>query len=630
MTTWLIGPIKLPALVWGERRGDNVHQCPFCHILLLTGERPGFCCGKNGRYLNKVPPLPPLPEQYNIFLHHPQISSLSRILNLIFSFASLETTHQFPEISGPPGFVAIQGRVYHRVRPSHLNSAVHWFLYDGFLRDNIPHSEWAAMIPPDWIDAMENSLLQHNSFVQSLCFLSSIDPNRCPEAHLAIKDSGSTSEIAAIMNYANTTHNEARSRNMVLIRHDGENQNISTISRLWEPLAYPLLFPHATLGWGVSGSNDEIDTGLAAHLQDDSETPTRQIMHYRGRVLRKSRFQIFGRLTNEYLVDMFSRNLDTWLNYIRINQKRLRQEDASLMDVPYVPDHQNIYLPSSFLGSNRWASEQIADSLAIAAAFGPPTFFITFTCNANWPEIQSLLRPGQDFTDVPIVVVRVFRQKLSALESTLKTMFPNAGRLLYIVHSVEFQKRGLPHAHILMKFEHDCIHPTDIDAVVNAEMASNPDDAQLIQTYMMHNHPSGEPPKYCERLDAEGHKYCRFGYPQQLQTSTTIDAEGRIHYRRRKNGDMMVVPHCLPLLRKFLCHINFEVANTSHLFQYLFKYIHKGENLHTYEHLMLNKLQVLIVHNIVFAWEIQTKLWMKSKIIGTAATCPPERPLGAF
>jgi hypothetical protein len=209
-------------------------------------------------------------------------------------------------------------------------------------------------------------------------------------------------------------------------------------------------------------------------------------------------------------------------------------------------------------------------------------------------------------------------------------MFPNAGRLLYIVHSVEFQKRGLPHAHILMKFEHDCIHPTDIDAVVNAEMASNPDDAQLIQTYMMHNHPSGEPPKYCERLDAEGHKYCRFGYPQQLQTSTTIDAEGRIHYRRRKNGDMMVVPHCLPLLRKFLCHINFEVANTSHLFQYLFKYIHKGENLHTYEHLMLNKLQVLIVHNIVFAWEIQTKLWMKSKIIGTAATCPPERPLGAF
>lgn len=581
MSTWAIGPIKSPVLVWGERRGNNVHQCPFCHIPLLTGERPGFCCGKNGQYLHDVPPLPPLPEQYETFLAHPQISSHSRILNLIFSFASLETTHQFPQIGGPPGFFAIQGRVYHRVRPSHCNSAVHWFLYDGFLRDKIPHSEWATTIPSEWIDAMETSLLLHNPFVQSLCFLSSIDPNLCPAAHLTIKDSGPTSEIAAVMNYANTTRNDAQSRSVVVVRHDGDNQSISTISRLWEPLAYPLLFPHGTLGWGVVGSDSEIETGLAAHSQDDVDSSTRQIMHYRARVLREPRFQIFGRLTNEYLVDMFSRNLETRLNYIRINQNRLRQEDASLMGVPFVPDHQNVYLPASFLGSNRWASEQIADSLAIAAAYGPPTFFVTFTCNANWPEIQSQLRPGQDFTDMPIAVVRVFRLKLTALESTLKSMFPNAGRLLYIVHSVEFQKRGLPHAHILLKFEHDCIHPDDVDAVVSAEMPLDADDAQLVHTFMIHNHPlpAKEPSKYCERVDADGRKYCRFGYPQNLQPSTTIDAEGRVHYRRRKSGDEMVVPHCLPLLRKFQCHLNFEVANTSHLFQYLFKYIHKGDDL---------------------------------------------------
>jgi hypothetical protein len=112
------------------------------------------------------------------------------------------------------------------------------------------------------------------------------------------------------------------------------------------------------------------------------------------------------------------------------------------MGVAYVPDHQNIYLPASFLSSNRWAFEQISNSLTIAAAYGPPTFFITFTCNANWPEIQCQLEPGQDFTDVPIVVVCVFHQKLSALEVTLKSMFPNAGHLLYIVHSIEFQKRA--------------------------------------------------------------------------------------------------------------------------------------------------------------------------------------------
>lgn len=55
-----------------------------------------------------------------------------------------------------------------------------------------------------------------------------------------------------------------------------------------------------------------------------------------------------------------------------------------------------------------------------------------------------------------------------------------------------------------------------------------------------------------------------------------IDTDGRILYRRRRPGDEMVMPHCLPLIRKFQCHISFEVAGTSHLFRYIFKYIHKG------------------------------------------------------
>ena len=45
--------------------------------------------------------------------------------------------------------------------------------------------------------------------------------------------------------------------------------------------------------------------------------------HYRAQILREERFQIFGRLTNEYIVDMFSRDLECRLNYIRSNQLRL-------------------------------------------------------------------------------------------------------------------------------------------------------------------------------------------------------------------------------------------------------------------------------------------------------------------
>ncbi|KAJ6556294.1 hypothetical protein B0H19DRAFT_947395, partial [Mycena capillaripes] len=114
VTTWQIGSISDPRLSWGAQRGTHVHQCSKCSILLLTGESPGFCCGPAGSKFHEVQPLPPLPPEFNIFLNDHRISHLSRILNLMLSFASLETTQPFPHIDGPPGFMAIQGRVYHR------------------------------------------------------------------------------------------------------------------------------------------------------------------------------------------------------------------------------------------------------------------------------------------------------------------------------------------------------------------------------------------------------------------------------------------------------------------------------------------------------------------------------------
>ena len=573
-STWHINPISSMKLSWGGERAGRLHKCRTCGILLLTGERPGFCCGPGGSKYHEVPPLPPLPPQYNVFLNHRDISHNSRILNLIFSFAALETSHAFPNIDGPPGFLAIQGRVYHRVRPNHTNSAVRWLLYDGFMQ-NIPYPAWASLLPSTWIDAMRLALQNTNPFVNALQHYSVISRNY-PNAELILQDSGAA-EVAAIMSYDNTTRSQIKTRCLIISRQSGTNQAISTVSRLWEPLAYPLLFPHGTLGWGLSGNHQHVP-----HSIDDNNTEndavTTQMWHYQARLLREERFQIFGHLTNEYIVNMFSRDLECRLNYIRTNQLRLRRNDAALMDVPDIEPNENIYLPASFLGSRRWASNQIADSLAIAAAKGNPTFFITMTCNSNWPEIQSQLCPGQDFTDIPAAVVRVFKRKLTLLLQTLKTMFPHAGRLLYCIHSVEFQKRGLPHAHILVKYPNDCIHPNDIDSVVSAEVPYDANDALLVNTFMRHNHPSPNRPasKYCQYELPDGSRTCRFRYPHPLQPETTFDPDSRIHYRRRNPGDEMIVPHCLPLLRKFQCHINFEVANTSHIFQYLFKYIHKG------------------------------------------------------
>jgi hypothetical protein len=338
---------------------------------------------------------------------------------------------------------------------------------------------------------------------------------------------------------------------------------------LWEPLAYPLFFPNGTLGWGVTDQNSDSPT-----------PPCTQMWYYRACLLHEPRFQFFGHLTNEYIVDMFSRDLDTRLEYIRRNQGHALQDDAALMGKAEIQPSENIYLPSSFLGSRRWSHEQIADSLTIAAHLGNPTFFITMTCNPEWPEITSQLRAGQNFTHIPLVVCRVFKQKLHFFLQTLKTMFPNAGPIRYCIHCIEFQKRGLPHAHILIKYSRDCIMAMDIDSVVSAEMPHNIQDAALVQQFMTHNHPSptATHSSYCQKVQQDGTRLCRFGYPFALQENTTTTEDGRVKYRRRKAGDEMIVAHCLPILRQFQCHINFEVASTSHLFQYIFKYIHKGMN----------------------------------------------------
>lgn len=317
--TWLIGPISTPKLEWGTNRNGAIHKCPICEVILLTGESPGFCCGPRGSKFTDVPALPPLPDEYNTFINHPDISKQSRKLNLVFSFASLETTHAFPNIHGGPSFVAIEGKIYHRVRPNHNSSAVKWLLHDGFSLNHAPFPNLAVQIPSTWKESFRAALTRVNPLVHSLQNLANLDENLCPQAHLILKDSGTTPEIAAIMSFENTTESQIRSRRLIISKSIGTVWKVPTISRFWEPLAYPLFFPHGTLGWGLVGGDRNTQQNLATD-ERDVDTPTTQMWHYRARILREERFSIFGRLTNEYLVDMFTRDLETRLNYIRLNQ----------------------------------------------------------------------------------------------------------------------------------------------------------------------------------------------------------------------------------------------------------------------------------------------------------------------
>ena len=64
----------------------------------------------------------------------------------------------------------------------------------------------------------------------------------------------------------------------------------------------------------------------------------------------------------------------------------------------------------------------------------------------------------------------------------------------------------------------------DINAVVSAELPSNPSDRLLVQKFMMHSHPNGTIPPYCNKKNNQN--ICRFKYPFEINQNTYINNEG--------------------------------------------------------------------------------------------------------
>ncbi|GKB61559.1 hypothetical protein Tco_0917745 [Tanacetum coccineum] len=159
-----------------------------------------------------------------------------------------------------------------------------------------------------------------------------------------------------------------------------------------------------------------------------------------------------------------------------------------------------------------------------------------------------------------------------------------------VVYVIEFQKRGLPHAHILLWLkEHcKCKTPDDIDDIISAELPSQTDDPvgyKAVTDYSLHG-PCGKDARSAA-CNVEGK--CSKHFPKTFCSKTIIDQDGYPIYRQRdnkvsvKNGkftfdNKYVVPHNRYLLLKYQVRIYVEWCNRSKAIKYLFKYLNKGED----------------------------------------------------
>ena len=75
-------------------------------------------------------------------------------------------------------------------------------------------------------------------------------------------------------------------------------------------------------------------------------------------------------------------------------------------------------------------------------------------CNLGWEEIQNELLLAQTAQDRPNLLARVFKSKFEELKDDI-VVKGVLERVVVYVQFFEFQKRGLPHAHMLIILDED-------------------------------------------------------------------------------------------------------------------------------------------------------------------------------
>ena len=354
-------------------------------------------------------------------------------------------------------------------------------------------------------------------------------------------------------------------------------------------------------------------------LEEEIEKSLIQISKYhmastltRGRmmVLNVNRFQLMSRLGQIYLCDSVSRAIDYRLRFYKFNQKNVFGIDPeNIVDNEENADKQGqkTFLSQSMHGSRRHLRSLAKNALALVSEYGRPSVFITLTCNPNWPEIIEQLLPGQTAFDRGDVVCQVFYRKLEALLANIRSgkYFPikdgsiSYHKVHYEVRVIEYQRRGLPHAHVVIKFEDNnympkyedkrslakwidtyitAVYPTtsleEIGTDVGAKIEEDIEYSEIVKTHMIHK---------CFSETNGGclseNRVCSKGYDKNiLNDETTFDNKGFPQYKRTCIKSLYVVPHNKLLLKDWNGHANVEFAGSTYTVIYLYKYLFKGSN----------------------------------------------------
>ncbi|XP_025611625.1 uncharacterized protein [Arachis hypogaea] len=581
--------------------GDPSHTCIYCKALMWDHERLsksinsvtphfGLCC-MDGKV--ELPLMKQAPDNLKAlyFLDDEMgryFRKNIRAFNAMFSFTSMagKINHKINNGSGPPSFI-LSGQNYHSIGSliPQANEKLRFaqlYIYD---TDNEIHNRISAVLPVssvgnlehDIVCMLKNMLDEHNPLAQSFRYAR----DRFTESHsldMKLKlirrrekdgrryNLPTASEVAALV--VGDIDDSLLDRDIILETKSKQLKKIDVIHPLYLALQYPLIFPYGEDGYrtgilaasryNVDGSKKRNTISMreffAFRLQmRSSESP----------ILLNSR-----RLFQQFLVDAYTMVESERLSFLRFNQLKLRVEKYKLLheslvrgEADAVSSGQRIILPSTFTGGPRYMFNNCKDAFALC----------------------------KHFEDRPDITSRVFKIKLNNLIRDFKygDIF---GKISGYVCTIEFQKRGLPHAHILL-FMHPLSKPRspdDIDKLISAQIPDKRRRPKLyaaVEKFMVHG-PCG---KYNKNSPCMVNGLCSKYFPKQFRQRTVVDEAGFPKYCRPKNGrtiikkgatldNSFIVPYNPTLLLRYGCHINVEHTCQTSAIKYLFKYVHKGND----------------------------------------------------